>query len=125
MPYTPYMKARFLRFSLASCLLGGMILITAVGGSMIPARAPASTIPLALKAVGTQILNSENKPVLLRGVNAASLEWTSDGEGHILQSVNTAIKDWHVNIIRLPSRKIGGSEKGQSRRMREWLTGRW
>jgi hypothetical protein len=24
------------------------------------------------------------------------------GEGKVLQSVNTAIKDWHVNIIRLP-----------------------
>ena len=59
-------------------------------------------MPLALKAVGTQIFNSHNEPVLLRGVNAASLEWTSNGEGHILQSVNTAIKDWHVNIIRLP-----------------------
>src|ERR1035438_2661659 len=97
------MKTRLLRhFSLASCLLGGMILITAAGGPTISASAQVSTMPLALKAVGTQILNSHNEPVLLRGVNAASLEWTSNGEGHILQSVNTAIKDWHVNIIRLP-----------------------
>jgi len=35
-------------------------------------------------------------------VNAASLEWTSDGQGHILTTVNTAIHEWHVNIIRLP-----------------------
>jgi len=40
--------------------------------------------------------------VLLRGVNAASMEWTSDGQGHILQTVSTAIHDWHVNVIRLP-----------------------
>ena len=85
MYYTPHMKARFLRhFSLANCLLGGMILITSVGGPTIPARARASTTPLALKAVGTQILNSQNEPVLLRGVNAASLEWTSKiGRAHV------------------------------------------
>ena len=59
-------------------------------------------MPLALKVVGTKILNSRNEPVLLRGVNCASLEWTSDGEGHILTTVNTAIGDWHVNHIRLP-----------------------
>jgi hypothetical protein len=59
-------------------------------------------MPLPLKAVGTRILNSRDEPVLLRGVNAASLEWTSNGEGHILQSVQTAIRDWGVNIVRLP-----------------------
>jgi hypothetical protein len=30
------------------------------------------------------------------------MEWTSDGEGHILKTVDTAIRDWHVNILRLP-----------------------
>ena len=59
-------------------------------------------MPLPLKVVGTRILNSKNQPVLLRGVNAASLEWTSDGRGAHSQNVNVAIQDWHVNIIRLP-----------------------
>ena len=27
---------------------------------------------------------------------------SSDGEGNILQTVETAIRDWHVNHIRLP-----------------------
>ena len=58
--------------------------------------------PLPLKVVGTKVLNSRCEPVLLRGVNAASLEWTSDGQGHILETVKRAIHDWHVNIIRLP-----------------------
>ena len=40
--------------------------------------------------------------MLLRGVNAASLEWTSTGEGHILKTVEVAVKDWHANLIRLP-----------------------
>ena len=57
---------------------------------------------LPLKVAGTRILDSKNQPVRLRGVNAASLEWTSDGQGHILQTVNVAIRDWHVNVIRLP-----------------------
>ncbi|HWD38028.1 MAG TPA: cellulase family glycosylhydrolase [Fimbriimonas sp.] len=58
--------------------------------------------PSQLHISGTQILNEDDRPVLLRGVNAASLEWTSDGEGHILDTVNEAIKNWHVNIIRIP-----------------------
>lgn len=29
-------------------------------------------------------------------------EWTSDGEGHIVESVRVAIDDWRVNHIRLP-----------------------
>ncbi len=58
--------------------------------------------PPPLKVSGTQILDDRNHPVRLRGVNAASMEFTSDGEGHILQTVGVAIQDWHVNIIRLP-----------------------
>ncbi len=63
---------------------------------------PKPNAPLPLKVVGTKILNSQGKLVLLRGVNTASLEWTSDGQGHILNTISNAIQDWHVNIIRLP-----------------------
>jgi len=69
------------------------------------ATAPTShpvNAPPALKVVGTKIVNRHGDSVWLRGVNAASLEWTSDGEGRILKTVNVAIHDWHVNIIRLP-----------------------
>jgi endoglucanase len=62
----------------------------------------ASSVPLPLKVVGTQLVNSNNEPVRLRGVNCACLEWTSNGEGHILQTVKVAIDDWKVNHIRLP-----------------------
>jgi TolB protein len=67
-------------------------------------RAPVARVspPAALRVDKTRILNSRNEPVRLRGVNAACLEWTSDGEGHILETVKTAIDEWHVNHVRLP-----------------------
>jgi hypothetical protein len=89
----------------AKNILTGLILMSALAWAAGCATAPrksAANAPLPLKVVGTKILNSQGEPVLLRGVNAASMEWTSDGQGHILDTVNTAIHDWHVNIIRLP-----------------------
>ncbi len=80
-------KSRALLIGIASLVLDGM---------------PVWAMPRALHVKGTQVLDSRNRPVLLRGVNAASMEWSSDGEGHILQTVRTAIRDWHSNIIRLP-----------------------
>src|SRR4051794_34156166 len=62
----------------------------------------SASAPSPLHVVGTKILDARNRPVLLRGVNAASLEWTSDGEGHILNTVRVAVKDWHANIVRVP-----------------------
>ncbi|MCJ7729841.1 MAG: glycoside hydrolase family 5 protein [Sedimentisphaerales bacterium] len=70
--------------------------------SRFEGKAQSPSMPLLLKVAGTKVLNSKNVPVTLRGVNAASLEWTSDGEGRILETVRVAIEDWHVNIIRLP-----------------------
>ena len=64
------------------------------------ARAAGNLTPL--KVEGTQLLDGANKRVRLRGVNAPSLEWDRNGEGHILETVRVALKDWHVNIIRLP-----------------------
>ena len=66
------------------------------------ARAAASAKLSALHVKGTQILDSKDRPVRLQGVNCASMEWTSDGEGRILQTVSNAIHEWHVNVIRLP-----------------------
>lgn len=61
---------------------------------------PADLLPL--KVQGTSIVNACGEAVWLRGVNTASLEWSSDGEGRILKTVEVAIKDWKVNHIRLP-----------------------
>ncbi len=84
------------------CLPVILALAVLFSGCASPQPKVESNAPLPLKVVGTSILDSGNKPVWLRGVNAASMEWTSDGQGHILQTVNTAIHDWHVNIVRLP-----------------------
>jgi endoglucanase len=71
-------------------------------GESFEALAYSSRMPLPLHVTGIRLLNSRNESVILRGVNTPSLEWTNNGEGHILQTVNTAIRDWHVNVIRLP-----------------------
>jgi hypothetical protein len=92
-------------FKVFAITIGSLFLVAAgcLGKADPPDnKAKSSSMPLPLKVVGNQILNSDNKPVTLRGVNAASLEWTSDGNGQILETVRVAIDDWHVNIIRLP-----------------------
>src|SRR5690242_15131218 len=77
-------------------------MVLAMAGKRVPVDAKPTNKLLPLKVDGTQILNSKKERVVLRGVNTACLEWSSDGEGHILDTVKTAIRDWHVNIIRLP-----------------------
>jgi hypothetical protein len=57
--------------------------------------------PMCLHTKEKKVLNAGGKRVWLYGVNIASLEWSTDGE-HIEESVNRAINDWKVNLIRLP-----------------------
>jgi hypothetical protein len=57
--------------------------------------------PMRLHTEGTKVLDANGKPVWLYGVNIASLEWRNDGD-HVEESVNRAINDWKVNLIRLP-----------------------
>jgi hypothetical protein len=84
-------------------ILRNLLCLALLALSCVSRPAAASkNLPLPLKVAGTKILNSRGQPVLLRGVNAASMEWSSDGEGHILKTVDVAIKDWHANTIRLP-----------------------
>ncbi len=58
--------------------------------------------PSPLKVVGNQLLNSRNEPVVLRGVNIPDLEWIGSGQRRVLRSVDVAVRDWHVNTVRLP-----------------------
>ena len=78
------------------------LLVVPLGTIFTSRNSPGADLPLPLHTDGNRILNSKGEPVVLRGVNAASMEWTSDGEGHILKTMQVAIQDWHANIIRLP-----------------------
>ncbi|MDE2126807.1 MAG: cellulase family glycosylhydrolase [Armatimonadetes bacterium] len=79
-----------------SCALAS----SAIGASST--RSKPAVPPLQLHVAGTQLRDSNNRVAHLHGVNCASMEWTSDGQGHILTTINTAITVWHANIIRLP-----------------------
>ena len=57
--------------------------------------------PMVLHTEGNRVLDTGGRPVWLYGVNIASLEWTNGGD-HVEESVNRAINDWKVNLIRLP-----------------------
>ncbi len=57
--------------------------------------------PLELHVVGNQIVNTENNPVWLQGVNIVSLEWSAGGE-RVMKSSLVAVEDWKANAIRLP-----------------------
>lgn len=76
------------RFAFAVCLAASAVF--------------AEAAPLPLKVVGTQLIDSTGWPVRLRGMNCAGMEWSSDGGGHILETVGIAVKNWHANLIRLP-----------------------
>lgn len=66
-----------------------------------PAVAPTGAGQPELRVSGRTVM-AGNKSIRLRGVNVASLEWSSDGEGRVVKSVQQAIEEWKCNIIRLP-----------------------
>ena len=71
-----------------------------MAGVITPAGLSAA--PLPLKVVGNQLLYGNDQLARLRGVNCAGMEWSTNGDGHILKTVEVAVKDWHANLIRLP-----------------------
>lgn len=58
--------------------------------------------PFTLFAKGNRIVDASGKAVVLRGVNVACMEWSADGEGHVLESAKVAVRDWKSNVVRLP-----------------------
>jgi hypothetical protein len=57
---------------------------------------------LPLKVAGAQLLGSDGRPVRLRGVNCAGIEWSSDGDDRTLKTIAVAVQEWRANLIRLP-----------------------
>lgn len=74
--------------------------LVAAAGLMTAACLAAA--PLPLRVAGNQLLDSGGQPVLLRGVNCAGMEWSSDGDGLILKTIKVAVTEWKANLIRLP-----------------------
>jgi cellulase (glycosyl hydrolase family 5) len=93
---------RLTAFTAWTVAVGLSLVSTRADDASVQPRIAATGMPVALKTVGNRIMTVSNQPVILRGVNVASLEWTSDGQGQVVKSVTTAIQDWGVNVIRLP-----------------------
>jgi hypothetical protein len=74
----------------------------AAAKAFVPAEQPNSTKwPAELEVVGNRVQTITGKPVLLRGVNVVSLEWSAEGE-QVMKAAQVACDDWHANLIRLP-----------------------
>ena len=70
-----------------------------------------------LHTEGNRILDQNGNPVLLTGVNCASLEWLSAPE-KLLHTVEVALDEWNANTIRLPLSQdrwfgFGGDQVGR------------
>lgn len=57
--------------------------------------------PRELHVAGNRLLDSDDRPVWLQGVNVVSLEWSVGGE-RVMKSALVAVEDWKATAIRLP-----------------------
>ncbi len=64
-------------------------------------KATADQLPPMLRVDGNKVKDASGNEVWLQGVAIPSMEWSGGGE-NILRSVQVAIDDWNVNVIRLP-----------------------
>ena len=53
-----------------------------------------------LHTQGTQLLNAQNTPVRLRGVNLISTNWGDKYKDWNPKAIEYATKNWHINVIR-------------------------
>ncbi len=87
-------------FTLFHSIANGQTAVTALPASQTRPYNSALA-PMLLHGEGTRVLDANNQPVWLYGVNIASLEYRTDGD-HVQESVSRAINGWKVNLIRLP-----------------------
>ncbi len=71
---------------------------------------------LALRVTGNKLYNSNNQVVRLVGVNVPAMEWSNDGEGRVLSSMDASYGSFQSNHIRLPlaQDRWFGKASGQS-----------
>jgi len=65
-------------------------------------KCPYAIASMRLHTQSNHIYNSGGKLVVLHGVDLPSMEWSNRGN-HIRRSLVAAIKDWHCQIIRIPT----------------------
>ncbi|MGA2018184.1 MAG: cellulase family glycosylhydrolase [Opitutaceae bacterium] len=84
--------------------------IPSIGRRMAPAliavlcaTCPRPTVaaPPALHTSAGTLCDSAGAPVVLRGIDICSLEWTNAGD-HLMASVGQAVDVWHARLVRLP-----------------------
>ncbi len=70
-----------------------------------PPRRLACPYPIGfmrLHTAGNRLLNTANHTIVLHGVDLPSLEWSNRGD-HVRRSLVVAIKQWHIQIVRIPT----------------------
>ncbi|MCL1888209.1 MAG: glycoside hydrolase family 5 protein [Kiritimatiellaeota bacterium] len=72
--------------------------LTAVDPSPPPTRPLTEQDTLVVK--GNRVFTRAGREVWLQGLNIPSLEWWHEGD-HLQESVEAALRDWNVNVIRL------------------------
>ena len=95
---------------LARAVISALIIVllpVLLGAGQVPAVLAAPDAPTGLHVVGRQLLDSANRPVVLRGVNRSGTEYACiqgwgffDGPSD-LASVQ-AIASWRANAVRIP-----------------------
>ncbi len=91
-------------FILKKILLGVFLFVVFTGcgkDNSTGPETPSVSGPARLHTSGRWILDDQENKVMLRGVNIASMEWTSRGE-NMLQSLEVAVTDWGCNLLRIP-----------------------
>ena len=92
------MQKRLLFFHLVCALF---ILANCKDNGTNPEKQPPAAAPEALQTHGRWIETADGEKIILRGVNIASLEWTSMGE-NMLRSIQEAVDVWRANLLRIP-----------------------
>ena len=106
----------WIEFRRAMRRAGWLVPATVIAANSSGARADAKPAKLPeLHVAGTHVADNRNHRVRLRGVNTASLEWSSNGEGHILDTVRTAIGTGTSTSSACRSRRTAGSARRPNR----------
>jgi hypothetical protein len=90
----------------------GTVCVTTSGGTGCSSSNFTITVAL-LHTSGTKILDPNNNPAFLKGVNRFSFEFDCpNGDGHFTSSDFAAIKSWGANFVRFPLSEVFWLDEG-------------